>query len=122
MEKNLSFPNVFISRLKQVGCADGVYVEIIERDFCGQVVGRLRGVMDDDGGFEGFDELGHSGAIADVQLVVCKVRERLLEPLLVPAGVALRAEEDFALVVVHVMHNKITLMEINADFRANESG
>jgi hypothetical protein len=45
-----------------------------------------------------------------------------LELPLVPTGVALRAEEDFALVVVHAMHNEIALMEISADFRANESG
>jgi hypothetical protein len=44
------------------------------------------------------------------------VRERFLEPPLVPAGVALRAEEDFALVVVHAMHNEIALVEISADF------
>ena len=77
--------------------------------------------MDDDGGFEGFNKLEHAGAITDVQFVVRKVRERLLEPLLVPAGVALRTEEDFALVVVHAMHYEVALMEISADFRANES-
>lgn len=63
----------FISHLEQVERADGVYVEIIEWNFCGQIVGRLRSRMDDGGGFEGFDELEHSGAIADVQLVVRKV-------------------------------------------------
>ena len=107
---------------EQVECADGVHVEIIEGNFCGQIVGRLRRGMDDDGGLEGFDELEHSGPITDVQFVVGEAGERLLKPPLVPAGVALRAEEDFALVVVHAMHNEIALMEISADFRANESG
>jgi hypothetical protein len=44
-----------------------------------------------------------------------------LEPPLVPAGIALRAEEDFTLVVVHAMHNEIAFMETSAHFRADES-
>jgi hypothetical protein len=107
---------------EQVECANGVHVEIIEWNFCGQIVGRLRSGVDDDGGLEGFDELEHSGPIADIQFVVREVRERLLKPPFVPAGVALRAKEDFALVVVHAMHGEIAFMEISADFRANESG
>ena len=48
--------------------------------------------------------------------------ERFCQAALVPAGVALRAEEDGALIVVHAMDFPAELCKVNTNFGANESG
>jgi hypothetical protein len=55
--------------------------------------------------------------------VVDETRKLLGEPLLVPTRVALRPEENRALVVIHPV-NAIPEFagEIDADFRANQAG
>jgi len=55
--------------------------------------------------------------------VVGEPRQLVLQAALVPAGVARRAEEDGALVVVDAVHIVAELAgEIRADFRADEAG
>ncbi len=107
--------------LKEVQRADGIGVEVVERDRRGAVVRGLGGGVDDDGRLDGLDEGEDAGAIADVEFVVLEALELGGEPALVPAGVALRAEEDRALVVVHAMNRVAERGEINADFRADEA-
>jgi hypothetical protein len=44
------------------------------------------------------------------------------EALLVPAGIALLAEEDGALVVIHTVDVPAEVVEVDADFAADEAG
>ena len=77
---------------------------------------------DDDGGADGFDEGEDTGAVADVELVVDKAGELGGEAGLVPAGVAGRAEEDGALVVVHPVDGVAEFAgEIDTYFGADEA-
>ena len=63
------------------------------------------------------------GAVADVELVMDEAWELCCQALLVPARVALRAEEDRALVVVDAVNDVTQLAcEITADFRADQAG
>lgn len=107
---------------EQVQGADGVGVEIIERDGGGAVVGRLGGGVDDGIGFQVAQEIEHSLAVADIEFVVGECRAELIsETGLVPACVALGAKEDSALVVVDAMDVQSERSEIDADFGANEA-
>ena len=108
---------------EEVEGADGVGVEVVEGDGGSAVVGGLRGGVDDDGGADGFDEGEDAGAIADVEFVVDEAGELGGEAGLVPAGVARRAEEDGALVVVDAVDGVAEFAgEIDADFGADEAG
>src|ERR1700722_17593733 len=107
---------------EQVERADCVHVEIIERNFCGEVVRRLCGGVDYDSRLESLNKFKHAIAVADVEFVMREICERFLHPLFVPACVALRPEKNFALVVVHAMHSETALVEVSTDFRADESG
>ena len=109
-------------RLQQVQRAHGVHVKVIEGNAGRQIVRGLGRGVDDDGRLERLDQLQDGGAVADIQLVVGEAGQRLPQPLLVPAGVALRAEEGLALVVVHPVNCKAAPMEEGGDFRANQAG
>ena len=61
-------------------------------------------------------------AVADVQFVVAEVLELGSETFLVPTGVALGPEEDSTLVVVHTVDMPAELVEVTADFAADEAG
>ena len=62
-------------------------------------------------------------AITDVEFVMMEGRaERFGEPVLVPAGIALRTKEDRALVVVHPMDLPSEGGKMNADFGADQAG
>ncbi len=106
---------------EEVERADGVGVEIVERDRRGAVVRGLGRGVDDDRRLDGLDQRQDAGAVADVELVVDEARQLLREALLVPAGVTLRPEEDRPLVVVHAVDGVAQGGEINADFRADEA-
>jgi len=86
--------------LQQVQGADGVDVEVVEGARGGQVVAGLRGSVDDQLGAELFDRPEDFRPVADVELVVLELRKLFLEPRLVPPGIARRAEEIGAHVVV----------------------
>jgi hypothetical protein len=92
----------------------------IERDRRGQVVRRLGRGVNDDRGPERADQFEHARAVADVQFVVGEARQSLLEALLIPAGVALRAKEGFALVVVHAVNSEAAPVKKGGHFRANQ--
>ena len=66
------------------------------------------------------DQREDAGAVADVELVMDETGDGPGQPLLVPAGVALRAEEDGALVVVDAVDLQARLMEIQRDLRADQ--
>jgi len=109
--------------LQQVERADGVGVEIVEGDRGGAVVGGLRGGVHDGGGFHLLEQREHAGTVADVELVVDESRQLAHEAVLVPPGVALRAEEDGALVVIHAVDRVAEFAcEIAADLGADEAG
>ena len=65
--------------------------------------------------------LEHSLTVADVELVVPERRKLSLEPLLVPARVALRPEEDGALVVVDAVDLIALVREVPAHFAADQA-
>jgi hypothetical protein len=54
--------------------------------------------------------------------VVAEAGEIADEPLLVPAGIALRAEKDFALIVVDAVDGEAVIMKKLRHFRSNETG
>ena len=107
---------------EKVQRAAGVGVEIIKRNGCGAIMARLRGGVDNRGGLHLPDQREHPGAVADVEFVVNEARKVLLQPALIPARVALRAEKDGALVVVEAMNLIAELArKMGADLRADQS-
>ena len=108
--------------LEEVEGADGVGVEVVEGNGGGAVVAGLGGGVDDGVGFDRFEEVENALAVADVELVVGKGLEGGLEPLLVPAGIALFPEENGALVVVDPVEGPAFFSEKDADFRTDEAG
>ena len=78
--------------------------------------------MDDDRRLERFDQLQDGRPVADIQLVMGEAGQRPPQPLLVPAGIALRAEEGLALVIVHAVDGQAAPMEEDGDFRADQAG
>ena len=81
------------------------------------------GGVDDGGRPEALEQVEHALAVADVEFVVGERRAEVFrEAGLVPAGIALRAEEDRALVVVDAVDVPTELGEVDADFGADESG
>ena len=62
-------------------------------------------------------------AVADVQFVVPEARQVARQPLLVPSGVARRAEKDGALVVVDAVDAIAEFTrEVRADFGTDQAG
>ena len=70
--------------------------------------------MDDEGGLQTSLTASDGGAVANIQFVMGEIRQRLLQASLIPAGVALRSEEDRALVVIQSINRKILPAEIPA--------
>ncbi len=58
---------------EQVERADGIGVEIVERDRRGAVVRGLGGGVDDDVGRSFLEQREHAGAVADVEFVVVEI-------------------------------------------------
>ncbi len=102
---------------QQVQGADGIGVEVIEGDGGGAVVGGLGGGVDDGIGLEGFQQFKHAGTIPDVEFMVSeRFPKGFGEPALVPSGIALWAEEDGSLVVIHAMDVPAEFGKVNANF------
>ncbi len=78
---------------EEIEGADGVGIEVIERDCRGSIVAGLRGGVDDGVGPNVGQESENLLAIADIQFVVCVVGERTGQSLLIPARIAGGAEE-----------------------------
>ena len=79
--------------LEQVERADGVGVEVVERNRGRAIVRRLGGRVHDDRRPKPSDQIENALPIPDVELMVLKARELSLEAVLVPARVALRPEK-----------------------------
>ena len=109
-------------RFQKIERADGVGVKIIKRNVRGPIVRRLRRRVNDGRRTELVHQVQAPLPIANVQLVVMEPRQRLLQPLLIPAGIALRTEEDGALVVVDAMNLVSQVMEISTDLRPDQAG
>ena len=110
------------SGFEEVHGADGVGVEVIKGDGGGAVVAGLGGGVDDGVRLEAGNEVEDALAVADVEFVVGEVLELGSETFLVPTGVALGPEEDSTLVVVHTVDMPAELVEVTADFAADEAG
>ena len=109
--------------LKKVQRAAGVGIEVIKRNGRGAVMAGLRGGVHDDGGPELPDQRQHAGAVTDVEFVMDESLEGFLQPALIPARVARRAEEDGPLVVVDAVDLIAELLrEMGADLRTDEPG
>jgi hypothetical protein len=105
--------------LDEVESADCIDVEVIEGDTGSQIVRRLRGGVDDYGWFEILDQAEDTGAIADVQFMMIKAGEIANEALLIPAGVTLRAEKRFALIIVDTVDGEPVIVKKLGNFRAD---
>jgi len=86
--------------LEHVQCANGIGVEVFEGYRCRPVMAGLGGGVDDGVGPDLSNKVEDTLSVADVELVVDEALEILLEALLIPAGVSLRAKEDRALIVI----------------------
>ena len=89
--------------LEHVEGADGIGIEVVEGDRRSAVVAGLSGSVDDGVGLYLSNQIEDALAVADIEFVMDKALQVFLEALLVPAGVALRAEEDGALIVINSM-------------------
>jgi len=79
--------------------------------------------VNDDRGFDRFDESLDALAVADVEFVVDEAGELGGEAALVPARITRRTEEDGALVVVDAVDGVAEFFrEIDADFGTDEAG
>ena len=108
-------------RFEHVQRADGVGVEVVERNGGRAVVARLGGGMDDGIGADLLDQLQNAGPVTDVDFVMDEAGQVGLQALLVPTGITLRTEEHGALVVVNAMDLPAEAGEVQADFRAYQS-
>jgi hypothetical protein len=110
-------------RFEQIERTDRVRVEIVERNGSSAIVRRLRGGVDDDIRADGLQQGEDARAIADIEFMVNETFELVDQPVLVPTRVALRAEEDRSLIVVHAVDSVSKFArEIDTHFRADEAG
>ena len=108
---------------EEVEGADRVGIEVVEGDGGGAVVGGLGSGVDDGIRLDGADQFEEALAVADVDFVVVEGGAELIgEAGLVPAGIALGAEEGGALVVIDAMDGPAEGGEVDADFGADEAG
>src|SRR6185369_474421 len=92
--------------LEKVHGADGIGIEVVERDGGRPVMGRLGGRMDNAGRPQLPDELQYPLTVPYVHFVVTEVGQTFHKSLLTPAGASLGAEEKLPLVIVDPMHSK----------------
>jgi hypothetical protein len=110
------------SGFEEVERTYGIRVEIIKGDRRRAVVRGLGRRVDDHRGLKVAKELQHPGAVADVKFVMHKPRQFFGEPMLVPARVALRPEENRALIVIYPMHGIAKFVgEVGANLRADQA-
>jgi len=84
-------------------------------------VAGLCGRVNDGGGFQLANECQHAGPVADIEFMVNKPREGLLQSSLVPSGVALWSKEHRPLIVVETVDLVAQLVgEINANLGTNQ--
>ncbi len=82
----------------------------------------LGGGVNDGVGLEIGDKIENTLAIADVEFVVVEIFDQFGQTFLVPAGVALRPEENGALVVVEAVDFPTEAGEVQTNLRADEAG
>lgn len=116
------FRRMLPGSFQHVQGADRIRVEVIEGTGSGEIVTGLGRGMDNHVRLQGFEASENRFAVSDVEFMMMETRELRLETLLVPTGVALRAEEIGAHVVVHSVDLPAKLAEILNDFRADEAG
>jgi len=101
---------------EKVERAASIGVEIVERNCSGAVVGGLSGSVNKKMGGDFLYQGVYALPVADVQLVMRKVRESCLQTPLVPPSVPLRPEKNRALVIVHSVYFEAAPGEINTNF------
>ena len=62
----------------------------------------------------------HPRSIPDIQLVMSKIGEALLEAALIPASITLRPEEDRPLIVIETVNLESTLGKETAHLRTDQ--
>jgi len=87
-------------RFEEVECASGIGIEIIEWNCCRPVMGWLGSGVHNHVWPDIRNEPEDGRPIANIQVEVAVIRYCALEPRERPAGIALRPEEDAALVVI----------------------
>ena len=107
-------------RLQQVERSHGIRIEILEGDRGRAVMRRLGRRVDDHRGPGLGDHRVDPGPVAHVDLAMVKARKGVVQPALVPARVALGAEEDRPLVVVDAMDFEPALAEIQTHLGSDQ--
>jgi hypothetical protein len=85
-------------------------------------MGGLGRGVDDTIRLQRFDQGEDSCTVPDIEFVMREAGDEFRQAGLVPAGVALSAKEDGALVVVYTVDGAALLVEMKADFRADQAG
>lgn len=109
------------SGFEQVESANGVGVEVIEWYRSGAVVARLSCRVDDRIGLDLLNDCQDPVSVANVDLVMRILLDEAFKSLLVQARVALRSEEDGALIVVDAVDVPTEFGEVEADLGAYEA-
>ena len=78
--------------------------------------------MDNDVGPHAGDESQDAGAITHIHLMMMEVLKARFKPPLIPTCIAGRTEKHRALIIIDAMDFKATAIEINANFRSNQTG
>src|SRR5450631_4293664 len=89
---------------QHIQCAHGVRVKIIKRNGGGTVMAWLRGGVNNYGGTDFIYQRENSRPVTDIEFMMNKSGEALLQALLVPSRVPLRAKKDRTLVAIHAMN------------------
>lgn len=105
---------------QEVHRAPRVHVEVIKGPLGGQIMRGLSGGVHHQVRSQGLQTFQHPGAVADVQGVVVKPPAGGLQPPAVPLGVARRAEEVRAQVVVHTVDLPPQGVEMRHHFRTDQ--
>ena len=105
---------------QQVERADGVGIEVIERDGGGAIVGRLGRGVHDDRRPKPSNQLENAVPIPHVELMVLKVRKLSLKAVLIPPRVTFRSEKHRPLIVVDAVNMIAGMSKVRANFAADQ--
>ena len=104
---------------KKVKRPNSIRIEIVERNRGGAIVRGLGSGVDDYGWLHRFNEGEDASSVPNIEFVVDKTLQLRGESALIPARIALWAEEHGALVVINAMNSVALPREINANFGAD---
>jgi len=107
--------------LQEVESPDSVGIRVVEGNRRGEIMGRLRCGVYDNVRRNLVNDVLDTLAVPDIELVVPKLRNQLLESFLVPASIPRGPEESRALIVVPSIDCESPCGKIQTDFGSDQT-